>query len=192
MLVAVRRKEDPWNSIAAGALTGGFLQLRTGPASAAKSAAFGGVLLAMIEGLGILLTKMTAPPPAPPMLDVAPPVSNASIPSPGALGEAALSMTPGAPPPPLGGGGGGAEASSSGQSSGGGGGGAGGFFGGWFGGGGGGKEAAGSSTPSSTPAGDLTSDPFAPPPMPAGLQGGGGDSGASGGGSSGSGGGWFR
>jgi hypothetical protein len=29
-LVAVRRKEDPWNSIAAGALTGGFLQLRTG------------------------------------------------------------------------------------------------------------------------------------------------------------------
>lgn len=29
-LVAIRHKEDPWNSIAAGALTGGFLQLRTG------------------------------------------------------------------------------------------------------------------------------------------------------------------
>ena len=29
-LVAVRHKEDPWNSIAAGALTGGFLSLRTG------------------------------------------------------------------------------------------------------------------------------------------------------------------
>lgn len=29
-LVALRHKEDPWNSIAAGALTGGFLQLRTG------------------------------------------------------------------------------------------------------------------------------------------------------------------
>jgi import inner membrane translocase subunit TIM17 len=185
VLVAVRRKEDPWNSIAAGALTGGFLQLRTGPASAAKSAAFGGVLLAMIEGLGILLTKMTAPPPAPPMLDVAPPASSASIPSPGALGEEALSMIPGAPPPPLGGGGG-AEASSSGQSGSGGGGG---FFGGWFG-GGGGKEAGASSSnaPTSTPAGDLTSDPFAPPPMPAGLQG--GDSGASGGGSGR--GGWFR
>ena len=45
--------------------TGGFLQLRTGMRSAAKSAAFGGVLLAMIEGVGILLTRMTAPPPAP-------------------------------------------------------------------------------------------------------------------------------
>lgn len=40
-----RLQEDPWNSISAGALTGGFLQLRTGARSAAKSAAFGGVLL---------------------------------------------------------------------------------------------------------------------------------------------------
>jgi len=64
-------QEDPWNSIAAGAMTGGFLQLRTGMRSAAKSAAFGGVLLAMIEGLGILLTRMTAPPPAPPMMEMA-------------------------------------------------------------------------------------------------------------------------
>lgn len=38
-------QEDPWNSISAGFLTGGFLQLRTGPRSAAKSAVFGGVLL---------------------------------------------------------------------------------------------------------------------------------------------------
>lgn len=67
-LVALRKKEDPWNSIAAGALTGGFLQLRTGARSAARSAAFGGVLLAMIEGLGILLTRTTAPPPAPVMM----------------------------------------------------------------------------------------------------------------------------
>lgn len=134
-LVALRKKEDPWNSIAAGALTGaraqrsssaklpargcparssevvlrlarcrqgapasrvcrsawavllpaphpstntlptpgspstptagGFLQLRTGLKSAGKSAVFGGVLLAMIEGVGILLTRVTAPPPAP-------------------------------------------------------------------------------------------------------------------------------
>ena len=47
-LVAIRHKEDPWNSIAAGAMTGGFLQLRTGqsdvPSSqrcaCARSAAF--------------------------------------------------------------------------------------------------------------------------------------------------------
>lgn len=69
-LVAIRKKEDPWNAISAGALTGGFLHLRTGLRSAAKSAAFGGVLLAMIEGLGILLTRATAPPPAPPMIDM--------------------------------------------------------------------------------------------------------------------------
>lgn len=48
-LVAVRRKEDPWNSIAAGALTGGVLQLRTGLQSAARSAAFGGVLLVCVQ-----------------------------------------------------------------------------------------------------------------------------------------------
>ena len=38
-------QEDPWNSIGAGFLTGGFLQLRTGPRSALQSAVFGGVLL---------------------------------------------------------------------------------------------------------------------------------------------------
>ena len=70
-LVALRKKEDPWNSIAAAALTGGLLQLRTGVRSAAKSAAFGGILLGMIEGVGILLTRVTAPPPAPvPMMDI--------------------------------------------------------------------------------------------------------------------------
>jgi len=38
-------QEDPYNAIAAGALTGGFLQLRHGLRSAAKSAAIGGFLL---------------------------------------------------------------------------------------------------------------------------------------------------
>lgn len=52
-------------SIPTAAPAGGFLQLRTGLKSAGKSAAFGGVLLAMIEGVGILLTRVTAPPPAP-------------------------------------------------------------------------------------------------------------------------------
>jgi mitochondrial import inner membrane translocase subunit TIM17 len=163
-------QEDPWNSIAAGALTGGFLQLRTGARSAAKSAAFGGVLLAMIEGLGILLTRVTAPPPAPPMLDV-PPV----VPAPSPTGAAAATVGGG------GGGldiGGGAEAVASTSGSGGSGGGGGGWFSGWFGGGGsgggnGGEAAAGA--PASSSSGDLGSDRFAPPPMPAELQGGGGD-----------------
>ena len=74
VLVGVRKKEDPWNSIASGALTGGLLQIRAGPASAARSALFGGVLLALIEGLGIALTRMAAPaPPAPePVLEPVP------------------------------------------------------------------------------------------------------------------------
>lgn len=38
-------QEDPWNAIGAGAMTGGFLQLRFGLGSAAKSAMFGGFLL---------------------------------------------------------------------------------------------------------------------------------------------------
>jgi import inner membrane translocase subunit TIM17 len=59
----VRKKEDPFNAIMAGALTGGFLQLRSGVRPALRSAVFGGVLLAVIEGLGITLSKMTSPPP---------------------------------------------------------------------------------------------------------------------------------
>jgi len=64
-LVAIRKKEDPWNSIASGALTGGFLQIRHGPASAARHAVIGGALLAMIEGMGIMLTRVMAPAPPP-------------------------------------------------------------------------------------------------------------------------------
>ncbi|XP_068654894.1 mitochondrial import inner membrane translocase subunit TIM17-2-like [Aristolochia californica] len=57
-MVYLRQKEDPWNSIIAGAATGGFLQMRQGLGPASKSAMFGGVLLALIEGAGIMLNKM--------------------------------------------------------------------------------------------------------------------------------------
>ncbi|KAF4351293.1 mitochondrial import inner membrane translocase subunit TIM17-2 [Cannabis sativa] len=57
-MVYVRQKEDPWNSIIAGAATGGFLQMRQGFRAASRSAAFGGVLLALIEGAGIMLNKV--------------------------------------------------------------------------------------------------------------------------------------
>ena len=42
-LVWLRRKEDPWNSIASGALTGGVLAARGGWRAASRSAAVGGV-----------------------------------------------------------------------------------------------------------------------------------------------------
>ena len=69
-----------YRSIAAHHADGPNLR-SAGARSAAKSAAFGGVLLAMIEGLGILLTRATAPPPAPPLMDMAP--GGAPLPQPG-------------------------------------------------------------------------------------------------------------
>ncbi|PKA60626.1 Mitochondrial import inner membrane translocase subunit TIM17-2 [Apostasia shenzhenica] len=69
-MVYVRQKEDPWNSIIAGAATGGFLSMRQGPAAAGRSAIFGGILLALIEGAGIMLNRVfSAPQNLPPMDD---------------------------------------------------------------------------------------------------------------------------
>ncbi|XP_030530139.1 mitochondrial import inner membrane translocase subunit TIM17-2-like [Rhodamnia argentea] len=67
-MVYVRQKEDPWNSIIAGAATGGFLQMRQGLAASARSAMFGGVLLALIEGAGIMINKVLSAPPGPPII----------------------------------------------------------------------------------------------------------------------------
>lgn len=69
-LVHFRKKEDPWNSIISGAATGGILAARNGVPAMAGSAIIGGVLLALIEGVGILFTRITAdqfhaPPPPP-------------------------------------------------------------------------------------------------------------------------------
>ncbi|KAG5836457.1 hypothetical protein ANANG_G00254960 [Anguilla anguilla] len=59
-LVRLRGKEDPWNSIASGAMTGAVLASRSGPLAMMGSAMMGGILLALIEGVGILLTRYTA------------------------------------------------------------------------------------------------------------------------------------
>ncbi|XP_010915800.1 mitochondrial import inner membrane translocase subunit TIM17-2 [Elaeis guineensis] len=61
-MVYIRQKEDPWNSIIAGAATGGFLQMRQGAGPAARSALFGGILLALIEGAGIMLNRVLSAP----------------------------------------------------------------------------------------------------------------------------------
>ena len=60
-LVALRKKEDPWNSIMSGAGTGFVLTIRQGLWPAVGSAMVGGVLLALIEGAGIALNKFQAP-----------------------------------------------------------------------------------------------------------------------------------
>jgi len=60
-LTAVRQKEDPWNSIISGAATGGILAARAGPKAVTQAAVVGGVLLALIEGAGIMITKFMSP-----------------------------------------------------------------------------------------------------------------------------------
>eukprot|EP00585_Thalassiosira_rotula_P013052 CAMPEP_0196130396 /NCGR_PEP_ID=MMETSP0910-20130528/784_1 /TAXON_ID=49265 /ORGANISM="Thalassiosira rotula, Strain GSO102" /LENGTH=236 /DNA_ID=CAMNT_0041389693 /DNA_START=73 /DNA_END=783 /DNA_ORIENTATION=- len=56
-LSAIRQKEDPWNSILSGAATGGILAARAGPKAMASSAIVGGVILALIEGMGIWMNN---------------------------------------------------------------------------------------------------------------------------------------
>lgn len=153
LLLGLRQKEDPWNSIMSGALTGGLLQIRAGPASAARNAAFGGALLALIEGLGIFLTRMAAPPAAP--LAAEPTLAGAGAgPGPAAVSAAVPAAAPTAPAAPSE-----APAASGGEEAGGGG-----WFGGWFGGGGGGDGGAGEAEGDT----ELKSGEggFAPPPMP--------------------------
>lgn len=47
---------DPWNSITSGALTGAVLAACSGPLAMVGSAIMGGILLALIEDVGIVLT----------------------------------------------------------------------------------------------------------------------------------------
>ena len=116
--------------------------------SAAKSAAFGGVLLALIEGVGILLTRMTAPPPAPvPMVEMPGPSPSSSRPAPVPEINAVNLAAPIPEPVP--------EAPSAASSSGGG------WMSSWF----GGKKKS-EDEPSIAKSHDLTEDRFAPPPMP--------------------------
>ncbi|EER92127.1 hypothetical protein BDA96_01G360700 [Sorghum bicolor] len=66
-LVYARKKEDPWNSIASGAAAGGLLALRKGALAAGRGAVIGGVLLALIEGAGIVLNRTMVDTTAPPL-----------------------------------------------------------------------------------------------------------------------------
>ncbi|KAK9697592.1 hypothetical protein RND81_08G047300 [Saponaria officinalis] len=123
-MVYIRQKEDPWNSIAAGALTGGFLQMRQVVRAAGRSATVGAVLLGMIEGVGIMLNRVLSPPPQ--VIFDDPSMMGA----PGGVPGGA--HPPGYPPHGVGVGSGGAEVKEGG-----------GWLGGWFGGGGGGEKTQG-------------------------------------------------
>eukprot|EP00211_Chloroparvula_japonica_P009636 CAMPEP_0119122040 /NCGR_PEP_ID=MMETSP1310-20130426/2412_1 /TAXON_ID=464262 /ORGANISM="Genus nov. species nov., Strain RCC2339" /LENGTH=183 /DNA_ID=CAMNT_0007111645 /DNA_START=53 /DNA_END=601 /DNA_ORIENTATION=+ len=60
-LAYARGHEDAWNAIAAGALTGGVLAIRSGYKAAARSAAMGGLILAIIEGATYWMTQGEMP-----------------------------------------------------------------------------------------------------------------------------------
>lgn len=55
-----RRQEDAYNPIMAGALTGAVLAGRGGPAAMVRNGIFGGIFLAVIEGVGIMFNRMMA------------------------------------------------------------------------------------------------------------------------------------
>lgn len=126
-MVYIRQKEDPWNSIIAGAATGGFLSMRQGLGASSRAALFGGVLLALIEGAGIMLNKMmSVPQNLPPMEEPLPNMAGAPGYPMGQLPGQQIGQLPGQPPISMEGIGAGSSASSSPSSS---------WFGGLFGGG---------------------------------------------------------
>lgn len=92
-LTSIRQKEDPWNSILSGAATGGILAARAGPRAMATGALVGGVLLALIEGMGIMIGNMMAPPSPEDLLaqqamdPTAPPTQGGLFPSMGSPGS---------------------------------------------------------------------------------------------------------
>lgn len=58
----IRKKEDAWNAIGAGFLTGGALAIRGGWRHTRNSALSCGVFLAIIEGVGMMLQRVMAQP----------------------------------------------------------------------------------------------------------------------------------
>ena len=56
----IRKKEDPYNSIIAGFLTGGSLAIRGGWRAARNGAIMCGIFLAVIEGVGIGIQRAFA------------------------------------------------------------------------------------------------------------------------------------
>ena len=56
----LRRRDDHWNAIASGFLTGGVLAARGGWMAAGQSALVGGVLLGIIEGVSAVISRTTS------------------------------------------------------------------------------------------------------------------------------------
>ena len=60
LLMSLRGKEDPWNSVMAGATASGILAMRTGMVGMVGAAIGGAVILGLIESIPIALTRYQA------------------------------------------------------------------------------------------------------------------------------------
>lgn len=60
ILQEVRHKEDPYNAIMAGFLTGGVLAIRGGMKASLRSAIVGGIFIGIMEGAAIFVQNMVA------------------------------------------------------------------------------------------------------------------------------------
>ena len=77
------------------------MAIRAGPKAAASAAVVGGVLLALIEGMGIMVTKMMSPQlPGPEELAAMGAIDPTAPPTSGGLMGTGLGMSSSAPPPP--------------------------------------------------------------------------------------------
>jgi len=113
-ITAVRQKEDPWNSIASGAVTGGILAVRAGPRAMATSMVVGGTLLALIEGMGIMINKMlNESAPSPHDMQAMGQIDPTAPPTAGGIGLAAAATAPPIPSPDAGSSSGESDSSSS-------------------------------------------------------------------------------
>lgn len=60
LIAAIRGKEDPWNAILSGSATGALLAARSGPKAMIASGIFGGIILGVMEGVGVMINRMQA------------------------------------------------------------------------------------------------------------------------------------
>lgn len=58
LLIYYRQKDDPYNAIAAGFITGGVLAIRGGISVAFRQAMIGGVILCVIETVGNVMNAI--------------------------------------------------------------------------------------------------------------------------------------
>ena len=57
LMIYLRQKDDPWNAVMAGFITGGVLAIRGGLNQAFKNAVLGGLILGLIEGASTLISS---------------------------------------------------------------------------------------------------------------------------------------